>query len=78
MAVSSDHETTERAGRGERPDCIGWPAIARALGVDVRTAMRWEGRFRLPLVRWGTFVAAYKSRLTAVLIANSSAETRAA
>lgn len=78
MAVSSDHETAERAARGERPDCIGWPAIARALGVDVRTAMRWYHRFGLPLLRWGTFTAAYQSRLRAVLMANSSAETRAA
>lgn len=78
MAVSHDHETAERAARGERPDVIGWPAIARALGVDTRTAMRWEMRFKLPIVRWGTYVAAYGPRLRAVLLANSSAETRAA
>lgn len=65
---SGDAETDARVARGDRPDAIGWSKIAKALGVNWRTAMDWEKRYRLPIVNYGSYAAAYSDRLRACVM----------
>lgn len=59
-----DAETVARAKRGERPDLIGWGAIAIELGVHRETARKWARLNAMPVVAWGpTQVGAYSDRL---------------
>lgn len=52
-------------GEPDRPDLVGWKAIADALGVCSRTAQRWVAH-GLPIFAHGPwFVAAHSSELHA-------------
>lgn len=62
---SGDQVTDQRALAGQRPDAIGWKAVADALGVSERTARSWERQFKLPVIWWGSYAAAYSDRLRA-------------
>lgn len=63
---SGDQLTDEWARAGRRPDCVGWKTIADVLGVDVRTAQRWELAGLIPVLTLGRArVAGYRERLQA-------------
>ena len=62
---SGDPVTDQRAAAGVHPDVVGWKDVARVLGVSERTARDWERRYRLPVIWWGSYAAAYADRLRA-------------
>ena len=55
----------QKVQRRERPDLLGWKAIADALGIDPATARRWADR-GMPVFTYGPkLVVAYRAELEA-------------